>query len=61
MPKQRTDDPRRGGKVKIKGKGAWNKDSNVEGELDEAMIVSAIVLSLQIQEKGGILRLGIDR
>ena len=56
MPQQRSDDPRRGGKVNIKGRGAWNKDSNVEAELDEAMIVSAIVLSLQIQEKGGILR-----
>ena len=56
MPQQKSDDPRRGGKVNIQGKGAWNKDSNVEDELDEAKIVSAIVLSLQIQEKGGILR-----
>ena len=56
IPQQRSDDPRRGGKVNIKGRGTWNKDSNVEAELDEAMIVSAIVLSLQIQEKGGILR-----
>ena len=32
MPQQRSDDPRRGGKVNIKGRGAWNKDSNVEAE-----------------------------
>ena len=56
MPQQRSDDPQRGGKVNIKGRGAWNKDSNIEAKLDEAMIVSAIVFSLQNQEKGGILR-----
>ena len=56
MPQQTSDDPRHGGKVDTKGRGAWNKDSNVEAELDEAMIVSAVVLSLQIQERGGVLQ-----
>ena len=51
MPQQTSDDPRHGGKVDTKGRGAWNKDSNVEAELDEAMIVSAIVFSLQNQEQ----------
>ena len=36
MPQQRSDDPRRGGKVGIEVRGAWNKDPNVEIKLGEA-------------------------
>ena len=57
IPQQRSDDPRRGGKVGIEVRGAWN---NVETKLDETMMEPAIALSLQIQEEGGILWRGLQ-
>ena len=47
ISQQRSDDPRRGGKVGIEVRGAWNNDPNEETKLDEAMMEPTIALSLQ--------------